>query len=134
MHNIQSIEGIGRYYAKQLHDCGIDYQEQFLECCASRRSRKKLAEKSGISHKLILKWANQADLSRIKGVGEEYSELLEKSGVDTVVELAHRNPFNLFKKLKATNNKHHLVRRMPNEKQMINWILQAQLLPRAISY
>lgn len=134
MHKIQSIEGIGPHYADRLHNCGIDYQEQFLECCALRKNRKMFAKESGISLKLILKWTNQADLSRIKGIGEEYSELLERTGVDTVIELAHRNAHNLFIRLKATNDKYHLVRRLPNEKQTKAWISQAKKLPRMISY
>ena len=41
--------------------------------------------------KKILKWVNMADLYRIKGVGSEYSELLEAAGVDTIKELRNRN-------------------------------------------
>ena len=35
----------------------------------------------------------RANLERIKGVGEEYADLLEVSGVDTVPELARRHFF-----------------------------------------
>ena len=134
MHKIQSIEGISSYYADRLHHCGIDYREKLLECCASRRDRKIIADQSGISNKLILKWTNQADLSRITGVGEEYSDLLERAGVDTVIELAQRNAHHLFEKLKLTNNKFHLVRRLPSERQTSAWISQAKTMPRIISY
>ena len=67
--------------------------------------RKAIEEKSGIAHKLILEWVNLADLFRIKGVAEEYSDLLEEAGVDTVVELAGRNAENLFAKVTEVNEK-----------------------------
>ena len=44
-----------------------------------------------------------ADLFRIKGVGEEYSDLLEEAGVDTVAELATRNADNLHAKILEIN-------------------------------
>ena len=83
---------------------------------------------------MILEWVNHADLWRIKGVSEEYSDLLEEAGVDTVVELAQRNPENLYMKMKEVNMEKKLVRRLPSEKQVIDWVAQAKRLPRAISY
>lgn len=134
MHKVTLIEGIGSQYADLLHQEGIDYLEELLSRCSNRQSRKELSSKTGISAKLILKWANQADLSRIKGVGEEFSELLEKAGVDTVKELALRNPHNLYLSLINTNNQKHLVRHMPSEKQVSAWIHQARRLPRVLKY
>ena len=61
--------------------------QDLLEKGATPKGRKEIAEKSGISDALILKWANRADLFRVKGIGEEYSDLLEAAGVDTVPEL-----------------------------------------------
>jgi len=134
MHRINQIEGIGSRYADRLHHCGIDYLEQFLKCCASPGERKRLAERSGISRKLIMKWTNQADLTRIKGIGEEYSELLERAGVDTVIELAQRNARNLIHQLKQTNDRLHLVRRLPGLSKVERWVSQARKLPRLINY
>jgi predicted flap endonuclease-1-like 5' DNA nuclease len=89
---------------------------------------------SGVSEKLILEWVNHADLFRIKGVGEEYADLLEEAGVDTVVELANRNAGNLVKKMAEVNARKNLVNKLPALSQVENWIAQAKKLPRAVSY
>jgi len=134
MAKIEAIEGIGEVYAAKLKEIGIKTTEQFLERAATRKGRKELAETLGISEKLILKWANRADLFRIKGIGEEYSDLLEAAGVDTVPELAQRNPENLYQKLLEVNAEKKLVRRPPSLKQVANWVEQAKELPRVLSY
>jgi predicted flap endonuclease-1-like 5' DNA nuclease len=83
---------------------------------------------------LILKWVNRADLFRIKGVGEEYADLLEIAGVDTVPELAQRNAENLYQKVVEANQEKNLVRRLPSQSAVRDWIKQAKKLPRAINY
>ncbi len=93
-----------------------------------------IAAASGISDKLVLKWVNHVDLFRIKGVGSEYADLLEAAGVDTVVELATRNPANLYQRLVSTNMEKRLVRKVPVPSQVENWIEQAKTLPRIITY
>jgi predicted flap endonuclease-1-like 5' DNA nuclease len=93
-----------------------------------------LAEKTGIHEPLILKWVNRADLARIKGVGSEYADLLEESGVDTVVELGKRVPANLFKKMEEVNATKKLVRKLPVESQVLDWVEQAKKLERVVTY
>jgi predicted flap endonuclease-1-like 5' DNA nuclease len=105
-----------------------------LEKGAMPQGRQELAEATGISDKLILEWVNLADLMRIKGIGEEYSDLLEEAGVDTVPELAQRNAENLYEKLKEVNAEKRLVRQLPGLNQVRSWVDQAKSLPRAISY
>ena len=83
---------------------------------------------------MILKWVNHVDLFRIKGVGEEYADLLEASGVDTVPELVRRNATNLCQKMIEVNKEKKLVRQLPSEAQIKGWIEQAQQLPRMITY
>jgi len=83
---------------------------------------------------LILEWVNLADLMRIKGVGEEYSDLLEEAGVDTIAELANRKPENLIAKILEVNEKEKLVRRPPVLKQVQNWVEQAKKLPKVVEY
>ncbi len=134
MAKIEAIEGIGDAYAAKLREIGIKTTEQFLERAATRKGRKELAETLDISEKLILKWANRADLFRIKGIGEEYSDLLEAAGVDTVPELAQRNPENLHQKLLEVNAEKKLVRRPPSLKAVSSWVAQAKELPRVLSY
>ncbi|MEM8548199.1 MAG: DUF4332 domain-containing protein, partial [Pseudomonadota bacterium] len=88
----------------------------------------------GCTEKQILEWVNRADLCRIKGVGSEYSDLLECAGVDTVPELAGRNADNLHVKMKEVNDAKKLVRSLPSAKQVTDWVAQAKKLPRAVHY
>ena len=134
MTKIIDIEGIGPVFAAKLQEIGIKSVEALLKAGADPKGRQDLAEKSGISKDLILESVNHADLYRIKGVAEEYSDLLEEAGVDTVVELATRNPENLFKKILEINEEKKLVRRPPSQTMVENWVHQAKDLPRAIFY
>lgn len=128
------VEGIGPTYAAKLKAVGIASVEVLLEKGATPAGRKEIAEKANIAGNLILEWVNHADLFRIKGVAEEYADLLEEAGVDTVVELAQRNAENLFKKMVEVNEAKKLVRRMPLEKQVAEWVAQAKKLDRKVNY
>lgn len=134
MARIIEIEGIGEVYAAKLKDAGVTTTEELLTAAASREGRKKLSAETGITESLILGWVNRADLFRIKGIGEQYSDLLEAAGVDTVAELAQRNAANLCQKLAETNEAKKLVRALPTETQVTDWIQQAQQLPRVVTY
>ncbi len=131
---IIKIEGIGEVYAATLEEVGINSIEALLTKCATPQGRKDLAEMAGISIKLILEWANRADLARIKGVSTQYSDLLEAAGVDTVPELAQRNAQNLHQAMVSTNESKGLVRRLPTADQVEDWIKQAKSLPRVLTY
>jgi len=134
MPSIMDIEGIGKEYAKKLAEIGIKTTEALLNQGATPKGRKIIEEKTKIDHKLILEWANLADLFRIKGIGEEYSDLLEEAGIDTVVELANRNAENLYEKILEVNSKKKLVRRPPTLSMVKSWIEQAKKLNRVIEY
>ncbi len=134
MAKILDIEGIGEVYAKKLVDAGVKTVGGLLKAGATAKGRKELEEKTGIAHALILEWVNLADLFRIKGVGEEYSDLLEEAGVDTVKELAQRNAENLYAKIVEVNAAKQLVRKTPSSKQVADWVEQAKSLPRVVEY
>ena len=134
MAKLTEIEGIGEVYAQKLQKAGVGTLDQLLEKGAAPTGRKEIAEKAGVSEKLILRWANMADLFRIKGVGEEYADLLEAAGVDTVPELAQRNAENLHKKLAEVNEAKNLVRRVPTQGEVSEWVGQAKQLPRVLTY
>jgi predicted flap endonuclease-1-like 5' DNA nuclease len=134
MTKLVDIEGIGKVQAKKLTDAGVRSVEDFLKQGGSPAGRAALAEKTGISSSLLLEWINHCDLFRIKGVAEEYSDLLEEAGVDTVPELAQRNAANLYAKLVEVQAQKKLVRKMPVESQVADWIAQAKQLPRIITY
>lgn len=131
---ISDIEGIGPAYAENLGKAGINTVEELLEVGCSKAGRSKIAEQSGCSESQILGWVNMADLFRIKGVGSEYAELLECSGVDTVKELAQRNAANLTTKMEEVNAEKNLVRALPPEKSVAGWIEQAKALPGKVTH
>jgi len=133
-YSIDEIEGIGPVYAGKLQAIGIKTTDAYLERAKDPKGRKALAEETGIDDKRILKWANMADLMRINGVGEEYSELLEAAGVDTVKELKHRVPANLHAKMKDVNEAKKLVRQLPSESAVEKWVEQAKELPAIMTY
>jgi predicted flap endonuclease-1-like 5' DNA nuclease len=134
MTKLIKIEGIGGAYEKKLNAVGLFSLQDLLEKGATPKGRKEIADKSGISEALILKWANRADLFRVKGIGEEYSDLLEAAGVDTVPELAQRKADNLYQKVVEINNAKKLVRKLPAVSQIKNWVDQAKKLPRLLTY
>lgn len=134
MPSIIDVEGIGPTYKKKLKAVGISTTETLLEVGGTPRGRKELSAKTGIGDALVLEWVNLADLFRIKGVGSEYSDLLEEAGVDTIVELSKRVGKNLFEKMVEVNGKKKLVRKMPTEAQVTEWVAQAKKLPRKVSY
>ena len=133
-YKIIDVEGIGEVYGKKLVEAGIETVEALLEKCAKPAGRKELAEATEISPKLILTWANHADLMRINGVGPQFSELLEAAGVDTVKEFRHRVAENLQPKLEGINEEKHLVGRVPALVEVERMIAQAKELPPVMEY
>jgi predicted flap endonuclease-1-like 5' DNA nuclease len=131
---IDFIEGIGGAYAAKLNEAGIVSVMDLLQRGATRKGRAELVEVTGIAAGLILKWINHADLFRITGVGKQFGELLEAGGVDTVVELAQRNPVNLFNKLAQVNAEKKLAGRSPRQDEVSKWVEQAKGLPRVVEY
>ena len=133
-YKIVEIEGIGDVYAQKLEAAGIQTTDDLLENAATPKQRKELAEKTDISEKLILKWANHADLFRIKGVAGQFAELLEAAGVDTVKELRHRVAANLQPKMVEVNEAKNLCNRVPSVTEIEKMIAQAKELEPKLSY
>lgn len=133
-YRIEHIEGIGSAYGNKLREAGITSTAKLLKSCADRKGRQHLAEQSGLDSARLLKWANMADLMRIKGIGKQYSELLEAAGVDTVKELKMRVAANLCAKMGEINEQKKLTRAVPSEKMVAEWVAQAKEMAPAISY
>lgn len=132
--SVRIVEGIGERYAARLADAGIHRCAQLLEAGADRQGREALAARSGISARQLLTWINHVDLFRIRGIGEEYAALLETAGVDSVVELAQRNPDSLHAKLREVNEAAGEVRRLPSPAQVADWVHQAGTMPRVVTH
>ncbi|MCL4289122.1 MAG: DUF4332 domain-containing protein [Thermoleophilia bacterium] len=131
---LTEVEGIGPAYADKLREAGVATTDALLERGRDRKGRQALAEAAGISDSQILRWVNQVDLFRIDGVGEQYAELLEAAGVDSVPELAQRNATSLRAKLAEANEARKLVRQVPVESQVARWIEEAKALPRVVTH
>lgn len=131
MASIIDIEGIGPKYKELLAEAGVKTTEKLLEVAGSKAGRAKLAEEISVSEATVLEWVNRADLMRVKGVGEEYSDLLEAAGVDSPTELAHRNAANLVEAMSAHAK---LVRRLPTESEVQAWIDDAKTLEKVVTH
>src|SRR5262245_44033383 len=128
------MDGIAPDEAAALKRAGIRTTTGLLEAAKSPKGRKLLAAKTGIDEKRLLKWANSADRMRIKGVGDDYSQLIRAAGVDTVRELKHRNARRLTEAMREANAKRKLVDFLPSEKAVSRWIEHARKLPLKITY
>lgn len=133
-YKIEEIEGVGEAFGQKLRAAGIATTDAMLEKGRTPAGRKAIAEETGISPKLVLEWVNRADLKRVKGIGTQYSDLLEHAGVDTVVELGTRNAANLHAKIAEVNEQKKLVRQLPTLASVEDWVAQAKELPRGIEY
>lgn len=131
---IEKIEGVGQKFAAKLRKSDVKTTGKLLNVGATKKGRQTISKDSGIPEKLILEWVNIADLMRVKGVGEEYSDLLEEAGVDSVKELRNRRPDNLHAAMMKTNKSKKLVRQLPSLGMVENWVKQAKKLPAKISY
>lgn len=133
-YKVEQIEGVGEVYAEKLNAAGVKTTEDILAKCATPKGRQELADATGISGKLILKWTNHSDLMRINGVAGQFAELLEASGVDTVKELKHRVPANLHAKLEEVNAVKNLCNRVPSLPEVEKMVEQAKALEPVITY
>jgi predicted flap endonuclease-1-like 5' DNA nuclease len=134
MSKLVEIEGIGGTYASKLEAAGINSLEVLLQKGSTKNGRKELEDATGISGKSLLRWINMADLFRVKGIGEQYSNLLGAAGVDTVPEFAQRKPENLHSKMVAVNEEKNLVSVTPSFSAVEKWIEEAKALPRVVTY
>jgi predicted flap endonuclease-1-like 5' DNA nuclease len=130
---INQLQGVSVEIASALKSAGLNNSDKLLAAIAQPLERAHLAERLGIAERSLLELANRADLARIKGIGQVYSDLLEFVGVDTVAELAQRNADNLYEKILSMAGE-HMVQRVPRREQVADWIEQAKQLGRGIFY
>lgn len=134
MTRLYDIEGIGERYCERLAGLGIHTVEALLELGATPQGRHDLATRAHVGEDLIIRWICMADLLRIRGVAEDYAELLERAGVTSLPVLAERNADRLYAELMEVNETCHLVRNVPHRYQVQSWVAQARELPRVVIY
>ncbi len=134
MAKLTTIEGVGEVLANKFKKAGVGSVEALLKKGCTSKGRRELEAATGLDSKRILKFVNHADLMRVKGIGGEYSELLEAAGVDTAVELSKRKASNLHAKMGEVNKSKKLVRQLPSLSQVENWVSQAGRLGRVITH
>jgi predicted RecB family nuclease len=132
--SIDTIDGMKRAEARTLRKTGVRTTEKLLKRAGTRSGRRELSSATGLPERSILTWVNRADLMRIKGIGEEYSDLLEAAGVETCKELRNRNAQSLLGKMTQINARKRLVRRLPTEVMVKRWVEHAKELPPAVSH
>ncbi len=130
---ISELYGVDAGLAGKLRDAGLDDSAKLLAATAQPSDRQEVAERLGLDEGALLELANRADLARIKGIGAVYSDLLEFAGVDTVAELAKRNPENLYAKIMEMASQHS-VQRPPSAGDVADWVAQAKGLGRGLFY
>lgn len=130
---IDELFGVREELSAKLKAEGLNDSDKLLAATTTPKAREELAAKLGVDSKEVLELANRSDLARIKGVGTVYSDLLEWAGVDTVAELAHRNPENLYNKIVEAASE-HFVKRLPRAADVADWVAQAKELPRMLEY
>lgn len=131
---IEEVEGIGPTHGTKLREAGVISTDELLAQGATPNGRRRLVENTGIESGRILQWVNMVDLFRVKGVGGEYAELLEASGVDTVKELRHRKPENLHARMEDVNATRKLTRKTPSLSEVTRWIEDASKLAPAVEH
>ncbi len=131
---VEQLRGITPELAQALKSAGIRNNEQLLNAAATPKQRRSLGERFWVDDRVVLEFANRADLARIKGVGGAFSDLLERAGVDTVKELAQRRPDNLYQKIISTNKEKQLTGILPSEKMVQDWVQQAKAMDKVLSY
>lgn len=133
-YDIEEIEGIGPAYAEKLSVAEIKNTDHLLDLCGSASGRKKVSGDTGVGESTLLKWANMADLMRVSGIGPQFSELLEASGVDTIKELRTRNAENLAAKMAEVQDEKGLTKVAPTAGVIQNWIDAAKDMEPKITH
>jgi predicted flap endonuclease-1-like 5' DNA nuclease len=136
LYSALDILGVGPAFAARLNAAGVRSAADLLEAGHTRNGRAQLAATTGISAKLIMRWVNHADLIRVLQTGPVYARMLEDAGVDTVAELAVRNPHHLRDALEFVREKggKTMVERVPAVQTVTDWVRRANDLGRYVQF
>lgn len=122
---IEDIEGIGTGFGKRLRADGVATTEKLLELCASDDGVRRVCQCVDIDEDTVRNWGTMADLMRIRGLGGQWSELLWRSGVTSVQDLASRDASALAARMAEVNAAEHRVAELPGEQRVAQFITEA---------
>lgn len=126
-YGIETVLGIGPTYGTKLKAAKITNTSKLLEATKSRYKRQQLAEATGIPYKLVLQWAQKVAIMNIAGVGPRQSNLLAAVGVDSIQDLARRDPDNLWERVGVANTfEPKFVGHTPSLATVTRWVAAAK--------
>jgi predicted flap endonuclease-1-like 5' DNA nuclease len=127
-YKLEQIEGIGPFFAARLQAAGVSNSDELLARCSTDEGRRRLADSCAVSVGQLTTWMHQADLMRVSGIGSEFGQLLEVSGVESVEQLSARDPENVAHLLHRVNSERRLTRTAPSIKTVAKWIERARAM------
>jgi predicted flap endonuclease-1-like 5' DNA nuclease len=125
---IHKLPGVDSTLEAKLKGLGIKDSEDLLRVCRSMSAINKLAVSAGLDPKELTRLVHRADLARIRGIGDAYTQLLEAVGVKTLSDLADRQPEDLRDQFNHVNGELKLVGRVPALAMVNGWVTKAQRL------
>ena len=129
---IEAIEGIGPGFGGKLRADGIETTEQLLEICGTDEGIAEVCKCVDLDETTVRNWATMADLMRIKGLGGQWAELMWRSGISSVQDLASQEVAPLRLRFREVNDAERRVAELPGENRVTSFIEQAKSLDPVI--
>lgn len=120
--------------AEKLVNFGVTSTDRLLLVAAHKQGREDLSQETDIGEDSILALVHLADMMRVDGIGSEYCTLLNEVGVNTLKQLSRRSPTRLFDDICQLNQERRVVRRLPSETELEDWIEIAKKLDSEVRY
>lgn len=130
---VTDLGGLDAAHAETLVHAGIRSTDHLIEACKSPHGRKVTALKTGLCEEDLLRWANLADLSRVRGIAMQYVELLSAAGVASVKDLKSSKADTLSQQFRQLNHEKQLCKVSPSIAVVRKWIDQAKTIGSKVS-
>lgn len=127
--HVSKLRGMDIPTRNKLKRQGITYAGQLLEAAGTRAARSALAARMKLEEPALRRLVWRSDLSRIKGIGAIFADMLEVVGIHNVAALRAQEPGALRAALAQLNATERFARRAPTVEEVTDWVNQAQSLP-----
>jgi predicted flap endonuclease-1-like 5' DNA nuclease len=131
---ISKLRGVSAHMRMVLKARRVTTCERLLDIAGKAGDRSLLACSVAIDADDLLHLVQQADMTRISGIGTVFGMMLADLGVRDVPALAASDPVELHDRIRAYNQAERIARRSPTPEEVADWIGQAQALPRLVTY